>query len=198
MNFGTVILDSGKFGEEYRYPLNGGTSTSLDRCFYKVIFEGKIKEECREDPSMGGTGLTCAFVLRDVKRTDECQCSPMFCGDPPSVATEEVSIHLGGLGFEFKFCRVFPTLDFCPPIPQINWCTGKKTTDIPYMRIPSNGFGYHLGSCTSKNGTTQAPLVNLWTRATGSCEKLLANALSVLVSNEAAGSGGAVCPGPTS
>jgi hypothetical protein len=197
-SFGTVVLDSGKFGEEHGYPLNGGSTSTIDKCYYKVVMEGRINEQCHYDPNMGGTQYICWFELANVKRTDECKCVPMVCDNGGS---EEVSITKGyrgpgyAYGFSFKWCKVYATTEACPPIPYINWCSGKKTTDMGSFRTKS--FGYTEGSCASKTGSGGHPIVNLYTNKTKKCEKRLAAFLNEWTLAQAAEHGiPAMCPGP--
>ena len=187
--FGSKVLDSGEWGER--------TATSPDKCFYKVEMEGKIKEECLPNPIAGFPDVNCWFLLSDVKRTEECKCEPMFCGEIPEVLTDEtVSIHKGtpkGTGFAFKWCKVYATNVDCLGPPFINMCSGKKTTDTGSFRLGS--FGSDEGTCTTEDGDGPfPPLVSLFNDKSRKCEKRLAAALNELTLE--VGSHGIPCPGP--
>mgnify|MGYP003650868702 CR=1 FL=1 len=188
------------FGEFYGSSNYGDLTNREGRkyCYYKVKMEGKFKETCKQVPmntvsvypflgqtAYTGTGLSCSFVLEDVKVLETCRCAPegtincqehldedgIFLGD------QFANIYTPGFpgSYNFEWCSVYQ-LESC--VDSLD-CEGTRYTTIDEIKL--GPFGGDKGSCRTPSGGHEDPVglgnYGFGTADSTKCENSLMQAL---------------------
>ena len=186
------------FGDFYGSSRYGEPISRENKCYYKVKMEGSLEETCEQVP-MGtvevypfhgqtaytGTGLSCSFVLKDVKVFETCRCVPegtincheymdedgMFLGDQ---FTNIFEPGFPGV-YKFEFCAAYEQGTCSNP----SECEGTKFTTIDEIKL--GPFGGDEGSCRTPSGGYEDPVglgsYGLETADSSKCENRLMGAL---------------------
>jgi len=167
---------------------NGGTTSGNgtpynreDRkyCYYKVKMEGYFEETCVQVPTgtvavypfllptdiaITGTGLSCSFVLQNIKVLETCRCVPegtINCNE----YADDAGIFLGD-----QFLNIEDPPETFPRVYKFTWCAayqldicldpydceGTKFTTINEIKL--GPFGGDAGSCRSPGGSFSSSL----------------------------------------